>query len=376
MKKSIASVQFIQNSTETKIICAGSWTLLGIADVAIQLEQISTNIKMRAVINGHAIEKMDSSGAWQLRKLISKLQEQRLPLQLEDFAPKYESLLSIVEIESKKITSIPKAKRLPWLARLGKRSVELFSEFRDFFVFIGETTITAIQTIKGGSKLRWRSLLSIIETMGFQALPIIALLSFMIGVVLTYQMGLQLRNYGANIFIVDLLGLAVFREFGPLLTAIMVAGRTGSAFTAQIGTMKLNEEVDALRTMGITPAELLILPRIFGLMIVLPLLTVWADIFGVLGGMVMSNNMLNITWSDFLSRFQNVIPIKSLIIGMSKTPVFALLIASIGCFQGMQVVGSADSVGKKTTKSVVQAIFCIIVADAFFSIMFSKFHIW
>jgi len=207
---------------------------------------------------------------------------------------------------------------------------------------------------------------------GYQALPIIALLSFMIGVVITYQMGVQLKSYGANIFIVDLLGLSVLREFGPLLTAIMVAGRTGSAFTAELGTMKVNREIDVLNTMGVTPAELLLLPRIIGLVIALPLLTMWADIFGVLGGMVMSKDMLGIHWQDFLLRFEQQIPVRALLIGLGKAPVFALIIASIGCFEGMQVKGSADSVGKQTTRSVVWAIFFIIVADAIFSVLFSK----
>ena len=172
-----------------------------------------------------------------------------------------------------------------------------------------------------------------------------------------------------------MLGLSVLREFGPLLTAIMVAGRTGSAFTAQLGIMKINQEIDALNTMSVTPAELLLLPRLIGLVIVLPLLTIWADIFGVLGGMLMANNMLGVTWHEFLQRFQHAIPVRALIIGLGKAPVFALLIGSIGCFQGMQVQGSAESVGKRTTKSVVLAIFFIIVADAIFSIIFSKFKL-
>ncbi len=216
------------------------------------------------------------------------------------------------------------------------------------------------------------ALTSVIYRNGYLALPIIGLLSFMIGVVITYQMGLQLKNYGANIYIVDLLGISVLREFGPLLTAIMIAGRTGSSYTAQLGMMKLNQEIDALDTMGITPAELLLLPRIAGLVIALPLLTIWSDIFGVMGGMVMSNNMLSITWHDFLHRFPNVVPLRALLIGLGKAPVFALIIASIGCYQGVRVEGSADSVGQNTTRSVVMAIFFIIVADAIFSVVFSK----
>ena len=155
----------------------------------------------------------------------------------------------------------------------------------------------------------------------------------------------------------------------------MVAGRTGSAFTAQLGTMKINQEIDALNIMGLPPAQLLVLPRIIGLTIALPLLTMWADIFGVIGGMVMANNMLGVTWINFLQRFQYEIPVKSLIIGLGKAPIFALLIGSISCFEGMMVKGSAESIGKQTTRSVVLSIFFIIVADAIFSIIFSKFRL-
>lgn len=188
-------------------------------------------------------------------------------------------------------------------------------------------------------------------------------------------MGLQLRNYGADIFIVDLLGISLFREFGPLITAIIVAGRTASSFTAQIGTMKIKEEIDALQTLGIEPAELLILPKCLALMVVLPLLTVWADIFGVFGGMLMSQHMLEITFGDFLHRFQSAVSISSFVTGMVKAPVFGLIIAAIGCYQGLQVKQSAESVGRHTTQSVVEAIFCIVVVDAIFSILFSYLKI-
>jgi phospholipid/cholesterol/gamma-HCH transport system permease protein len=151
----------------------------------------------------------------------------------------------------------------------------------------------------------------------------------------------------------------------------MVAGRTGSAFTAQLGMMKINQEIDALNTMGVTPSELLLLPRLLGLFISLPLLTMWSDVFGAVGGMFMANNMLGITPYDFLHRFGHVIPLRALLIGLGKAPVFALIIASIGCFQGMQVAGDADSVGRNTTRSVVLAIFFIIVVDAVFSVIFS-----
>jgi phospholipid/cholesterol/gamma-HCH transport system permease protein len=156
----------------------------------------------------------------------------------------------------------------------------------------------------------------------------------------------------------------------------MVAARSGSAFTAQLGTMKINQEIDALNTMGVTPAELLLLPRIFALLITLPLLTIWANVFGILGGMLATMNFLHMSWAEFLNRFQREVPLRVLLIGLGKTPIFALIIASIGCFQGMQVEKNADSVGKLTTRSVVLSIFFIVIVDAIFSLLFARFNLF
>ena len=360
-----------------QLYCQGKWTLHTIKNIAHQFfsQEFLTSIKQALTIDGGKLEVLDSSGAWQLIKLDNYLKERNIHVVFANFNEQQHALLLLLRQQTKDLKTIKHPALPTWLARLGERSVKQGLQFIEFLNFTGETATLFFNKVKIFKAWRWQSIMAIIETMGYQALPIIAILSFMIGVVLTYQMGVQLRNYGANIFIVDLLGMSVLREFAPLITAIMIAGRTGSAFTAQIGTMKINEEIDALTTMGISVYELLIIPRLLALVVVLPLLTIWADIFGILGGIVMSKIMLNISWYDFLTRFQTVVPVKSLLIGIGKAPVFGLLIASIGCFQGMQVTGSAESVGKQTTKSVVQAIFFIIVADALFSILFSKLNI-
>jgi phospholipid/cholesterol/gamma-HCH transport system permease protein len=191
------------------------------------------------------------------------------------------------------------------------------------------------------------------------------------GVVIAYQSADQLQRFGANIFIADMVGLSMLRELSPLLTAIIVAGRSGSAYAAQIGTMKISEEIDALRTIGIRPQELLVQPKIIALVIALPLLTVYADVAGVLGGMLMANSMLDISYGVFLDRLEDALSLSSFLTGIIKAPVFAVIIALIGCFQGFQVSGGADSVGRQTTVSVVQSIFLVIVADALFSIIFN-----
>lgn len=225
--------------------------------------------------------------------------------------------------------------------------------------------------IKRRVGLPWKSFLQTIELTGYNALPIVGLLSFLVGLVLSYQIGMQLNTYGAGIFTVDLLGLGILREFGPLIAAIIVAGRSGSAFTAELGSMNINQEIDALKTFGVSPTEYLVFPRLMGMLVSFPLLAIWSDIFGVLGGMIMLKYMMHIGFAEFLIRFQEKVALKTLILGLIKTPIFAFVIASVGCFRGFQVQSDSTSVGKQTTMSVVQSIFLIIIIDAIFSIVFS-----
>ncbi len=241
--------------------------------------------------------------------------------------------------------------------------------------FVGANALALAACIAHPSRLRVRPILHNIHSAGFSALPIVGLLSFLLGVVVAYQGAAQLRNYGANIFVADLVGLSMLREFAPLMTAIIVAGRSGSAYAAQIGTMAVTEEIDAMRTIGIPPLDVLVLPKIFALVIALPLLTVYADVLGVFGGMVMARSQLGVGFEDFMDRLIHAIDLSTYLVGIGKAPVFAVIIALIGCFQGFRTRGGADSVGRQTTKSVVQAIFLVIVADALFSVLFSVLDI-
>jgi phospholipid/cholesterol/gamma-HCH transport system permease protein len=190
-------------------------------------------------------------------------------------------------------------------------------------------------------------------------------------VVVAYQGADQLKHYGANVFVVELVGYAMLREFAPLIGAIIIAGRSGSAYAAQLGTMVVTEEIDAMRTLGLDPLQRLVLPKLLALAIALPLLTVFADLAGVFGGMVMARSQLGIGFGEFADRFGQVMQGSALLIGVGKACVFALIIAAVGCFQGLRTSGSADSVGRQTTQAVVQAIFLVIVADALFSVAFN-----
>jgi phospholipid/cholesterol/gamma-HCH transport system permease protein len=359
------------NADTHQLNCSGEWSLANLPELESEINQIKP-ASGAMTIDGSQVTVMDTAGAWLINSFIETLKNQSINATLQGFPERCTLLLSLVASRLQDYKEPPAPVAARFILRVGKSTITQMAGLLSYLSFIGLLSMETLRLFKSPRRMRWSALTSVVFSTGFSAIPIITLLSFMIGVVITYQMGLQLKSYGANIFIVDLLGLAILREFGPLLTAIMVAGRSGSAFTAQLGMMKLNQEIDALDTMGVTPSELLLLPRIAGLTISLPLLTIWADIMGVFGGMVMSNSMMGITWYDFLHRFPNVIPLRALLIGLLKAPVFALIIASVGCYQGMRVGGSAASVGTNTTRSVVLSIFFIIVADAIFSIIFSE----
>jgi phospholipid/cholesterol/gamma-HCH transport system permease protein len=257
------------------------------------------------------------------------------------------------------------------LERVGRKAWEETLSAFGLLAFVGEGTLALARALADPRRIRWRPILYNIQTAGFEALPITGLLSFLMGIVIAYQGATQLQRFGANIYVVDLVALSMARELSPLITAIIVAGRSGSAYAAQIGTMKVTEEIDALRTIGVGPLELLVLPKVIALMIALPLLTVYTDVMGVLGGMVMARPQLGISFGTFVERLGDAVSLSSFLIGVGKAPVFAVIVALVGCYQGFQVTGSAESVGRRTTVSVVQSIFLVILVDALFSIVFN-----
>jgi phospholipid/cholesterol/gamma-HCH transport system permease protein len=249
------------------------------------------------------------------------------------------------------------------------------SQAQGLLSLLGEVAVTVLGCMRHPSRWRWRPVLFNIRTAGVDALPIVGLLAFLLGVVVAYQSADLLRQFGANTFIADIVGLSMLREFAPMVTAIIIAGRSGSAYAAQIGTMAVTEEIDAMRTLGIAPLEMLVLPKLIALVIALPLLTFFADVMGVLGGMVAARVQLGVGFEEFLSRFAKVVSPTAYLLGIAKAPVFAVIIVMIGCFQGLRTRGGADSVGRQTTLSVVQSIFMVIVADALFSVVFSVLDI-
>ena len=255
---------------------------------------------------------------------------------------------------------------------VGELVTNLGSGIVSLLSFFGNILVATGGLIRHPSRFPTRSLVRQIELVGVNSLAIIALMSFLIGIVIAQQGAVQLRQFGAEIYTINLTGRLTLRELGVLMTAIMVAGRSGSAFAAQLGTMKLTEEVDAMRTIGVSPIEALVIPRILAAILMMPLLGFFSSIIAIIGGAFLADVALDIPFFTFLSRIQEVVPITDVWVGLVKAPVFGLIVALAGCYQGMQVKANAEEVGLRTTMAVVQAIFMVIVLDAFFAVFFTE----
>ena len=362
----------LSQPTPQDLVLTGSWTARGIGAIEARLETVHGVPGAKGVADAARIEALDTAGAWRLHELLQRLHAEGI--ELRGLRPEFARLLDAVaqrHANQAQHPDPPAKTPPPWLEGIGRSVAAGFEQANALLSFVGESALSLASSIAHPARLRWRPILFNIRSAGFDALPIVGLLSFLLGIVVAYQGAGQLRQYGANIFVADLVGLSMLREFAPLITAIIVAGRSGSAYAAQIGTMVVTEEIDALRRLGIAPLELLVLPKVIALMIAMPLLTVFADVLGVFGGMIMARVQLGVSYNEFLDRFVKAVSPTAYLIGIAKAPVFAVIIAVVGCFQGFRTQGGADSVGRQTTRSVVHATFLVIVADALFSVAFS-----
>lgn len=289
-----------------------------------------------------------------------------------------EKILSTLELVKTNIANYHEAPSLEepsFIEKIGKIFYDYYIGFITFVEFFGKLFTTNLRYLTSWKNIRFKEIAFEINESAIKALGIVALTSFLIGLVIAYQSAYQLKIYGANIFIVDMLGISIFRELAPVITAIVIAGRSGSAFTAQIGSMKITQEIDAMKTMGFEPFAFLVLPRIIALIITMPILIFVSDVMAIFGGMIVANIDLSISYPLFLDRLSEVVAAKHFFVGIIKGPFFAFLIASIGIYRGLIVKDDTQSIGFNTTKSVVEAIFAVIVCDAIFSIAFTNLGI-
>ena len=364
------TIRYVERGGTSVLEVGGNWTVFSLRGLKQQIDKARRAAqggarKQASVVDATHVERLDTAGALEILQLAGG------PEADIQTAEQHAQLFKVVK---ENMCVPPKPRHVDflshWLEELGHDLVDLGGQITNLCAFFGEIIVVFVEACVNPRRFRIGAVVRQMLEVWVKALLIVGVLCFLIGVVIAYQGVQQLRQFGAETFTVEAVGIGMFRELGVLLTAIIVAGRSGSAFTAQIGTMQVNQEIDAMRTIGLNPIEWLVLPRIIALVLSMPLLAFWGDMTGLLGGAVACTFYLDFTFVQFFERLRDTVGIWHFYTGMIKAPVFGFIIAAIGCFEGLQVRGSAESVGQLTTRSVVESIFCVIVLDAIFSIIF------
>jgi len=319
------------------------------------------------------VDYFDSGGGAVLVGLRQRLARDRAELRIAASTPEIDGFLSLVDQDALLQPPGKRVRRVSLTERIGDEALKGLANLRDLVAFAGEVILGLRAAVAHPSRIRWRETWLYMERTGMDAIPIVALISFLMGLITAFQAAVQLTQFGADIYIANLVGLSIVRELGPLMTAIIAAGRSGAAFAAEIGTMKVSDEVDALTTMGFDRTRFLVTPKVIALLIMLPCLTLCADLVGILGGLTVSVVGFGLPVQVFVRQTRVALSIWDVYSGLIKTVAFAMLIAGVGCWRGFQAQGGAESVGRITTSAIVAGIFLIVVADAVFTVLF---HYW
>jgi len=359
-------IDIVKSHNHTKFICSGAWIIENIYDIDKEIKKLK--IYENLTIDVSNISDFDSSGVLLFIDWYHTLSENS-HIKVIGYNDKQKEMYELLVSTQYKEIKAPKDNIL---SDIGKSLVEVYRDILSFLAFIGELSISVVHIVLHPKNIRYKETVYHIRHSGFDALVIVGMTSFLVGMVIAYQGSVQLAKFGADIYIVDTVGISIVRELGPMITAIVIAGRSGSAYTAEIGAMKITEEIASMKTMGFDPYAFLVFPRIIALMISLPLLIFFSDIIGIWGGMVASSMQLSLSSTQFIDRLYDTLELKQYILGMIKGPVFAFVIASIGCFRGMQVSDNTESIGLHTTASVVNSIFLVIAFDALFSVIYTE----
>jgi phospholipid/cholesterol/gamma-HCH transport system permease protein len=367
----------------TELALSGTWGVRQFGDIEAELAAVRPEGAHHLTIDATGLTALDLSGAWALHQFLVRMRAAGVEVTFKGAPPEQLRLLDATLKEADKDRvgepAAPAAAPQPQpligvrlLTAVGQRSEHAWHQTLDALAFLGRTAATFAASALSLRRLRPISIARHVYDTGITAVGIVALIAFLISVIIAYMSAQQLRGLGADIYVVDLVTIGVLRELGVLLTSIIVAGRSGSAFAAELGSMQLNEEVDALIATGVDPIEVLVVPRLLGLVIALPALTIIADLVGLAGGSFLTRFLLDMPFSQYYARVQEAISPSTFWVGFIKAPVFALLIGSAGCYRGMQVRGSARELGRLVTVAVVQAIFLVILADALFAVLFME----
>ncbi len=367
------SVTLTSTPPDLNVQFAGALQVQALDQIEATVASITTDLA-NVHLDLSEVDALDTGGAWILTDLQRRLEAGGATVSISGATDERMSLLETVARHAPD-TEEPEAPPrgfVAWVAAVGAATVRAWKDTLRILDFLGLTLHRLVRSLIKPRHLRPASLFTQMEEAGFKAIPIVALMGFLIGIVLAFQGATQLKQFGAEVFVVELIAISILRELGVLLTAIIVAGRSGSAFTASIGSMKVQEEIDAMRALGLDPIDVLVVPRTLALLLVLPLLAMIANFAGLVGGALMSWIDLGVSPGLFFSRLQETVGVWHLAVGLIKAPFFAFIIGVISCYQAMQVKGSSQSLGSRTTTSVVQAIFAVIFVDALFSIFFSE----
>jgi len=365
-----------RNADSLDLALTGEWRALRLTDIGAALSVLDLSGVRKISIATDRLVLLDLSSAWRLREFIATAEHAGCAISFRGERPEQLRVLDeALAKEAYRPPGVPVYEPIEPVTALGRYVVRAWHDMRTGLAFVGRVALTAASSAGSWKRLRPVSIARHVYDTGVTAIPIVSLIAFLISVIIAYLSAQQLQRFGAEIFVVDLLTIGVLRELGVLLTSIIVAGRSGSAFAAEIGAMRLNEEVDALYATGSDPYELLVLPRMLGLVIALPLLTVLADAIGLAGGALLCRFLLDIPITQYLNRVNESIGPWTFWVGVLKAPIFAVLIAFAGVYRGLQVTGSSRELGRLTTVAVVQSIFLVILADALFAVLFMEIGI-
>jgi len=356
---------------EMTIRLAGRLALEDLKPLMADLQAIPGHVKPRRLsVDLADVEYLDSAGALALIELQNRASALSIPVDLLNVSEKDHGLLSLIDPEVIQRPPLrPEIVQSPILETLGELARKQFRDFQEIMSFVGELITALVYCLAHPRVVRWADVMFYMKRAGADGLPIVALISLLLGLIMAFMSSLQLKQFGANIYVANLVTIAMVRELGPIMTAIIVAGRSGSAFAAEIGTMIVNDEVNALLTMGFDPTRFLAVPKVLATMVVVPILTVYADLFAILGGLIVGVTGLDLTAFTYIQQTKSSISIFDFVTSLIKAVVFAVLISGIGCQRGFQVRGGAEGVGMSTTSAVVSAIFLIVVFDSAFAIM-------
>ncbi len=360
-----------QKGGEAVVSLAGRVSIENIDDILLRVDALlNEHLPSRLVIDLKQVEYLDSAGALMLVEAEGKAKARSIPFEYANMSDKVKDMIALIDRDALRSPPlIPEKRTIGFVERLGEESIGLYRDAMEVIAFGGELALEIAHSTVHPRLVRWGDVVLYMKKVGVDGLPIVGLISFLLGLILAFMSSLQLKQFGANIYVPSLLSIAMVRELGPIMTAILVAGRSGSAFAAEIGTMKVNEEVDALVVMGFNPVRFLAIPKVFAAMAVVPLLTIFSDLFASGGGLLIGITVLDLTVYTYVQQAIKAIDMFNVVVSVIKSMVLALLIAGIGCQRGFMVRGGAQDVGNATTSAVVAGLFLVIVVDSIFAIV-------